>query len=145
MKNYLILNRRIAYVQIYNTKNNRGYKLLASKLIRGCQLNCSLTKSTHCALNTRRCQLAVHTSSGRNIAYRWCGKVLQPSQKARERAAKQNKVTVLVLGTVDVAFNTSVCCCCYASQWTWLSTLVYVAAAMLLSGRASCLLLLVEA
>jgi type VI protein secretion system component Hcp len=42
--------------------------------------------------------------------------VLQPSQKARERAAKQNKVTVLVLGTADVAFNTSVCCC-YASQW----------------------------
>jgi hypothetical protein len=50
MKNYLILNRRIAYVQIYSTKNNRGDQLLASKLIRGFQLNCSLTKSTHYAL-----------------------------------------------------------------------------------------------
>jgi hypothetical protein len=76
MKNHLILNRRIAYVHIYSTKNNIGYQLLASKLIRGCQLNCSLTKSTHCALNTRHCQLAVHRSSGRNIAYRWRGKVL---------------------------------------------------------------------
>jgi NAD(P)H-hydrate repair Nnr-like enzyme with NAD(P)H-hydrate dehydratase domain len=42
--------------------------------------------------------------------------VLQPSLKARERAAKQNKVTVLVLGAADAVFNTSVCCC-YASQW----------------------------
>jgi hypothetical protein len=41
-----------------------------------------------------------------------------PARKPeRERAAaKQNKVTVLVLGAVDVAFNTSVCYCCYASQ-----------------------------
>jgi hypothetical protein len=38
-------------------------------------------------------------------------------QKERKRGhQKQNKVTVLVLGAADVAFNVSVCCC-YAFQW----------------------------
>jgi hypothetical protein len=46
----------------------------------------------------------------------WQGATAQPESQ-RERAAKQNKVTVMVLCVIDVAFNSSVCCCCYASQW----------------------------
>jgi hypothetical protein len=69
----------------------------------------------------------------------WRGAATQPERQKREKKGyqKQNKVAVFVLGATNVAFNTSVCCC-YAFQWK-------SKAAMLLSGRESCLLLLLTA